>query len=69
MKLLGCPQEEQRFDGGTKGGFDIIKTQSFRATGKTLVATKIDESRRFVAEFNYKPAIEAYAQVLGVSPQ
>ena len=26
-----------------KKGFDIIKTQSFRRTGKTLVATKVDE--------------------------
>jgi hypothetical protein len=52
-----------------KKGFDIIKTQSFRTIGKTLVATKVDESRRFVGEFNHKPAIEAYAQVLGVSPQ
>jgi hypothetical protein len=51
-----------------KRGFDIVKTQSFRATGKTLVATQVDEPLRLVAEFDHKPALEAYAQVLGVSP-
>jgi hypothetical protein len=52
-----------------KKGFDIIKTQSFRTTGKKLVATKVDEHLRFVAEFDHKPAIEAYAQTLGVPPE
>jgi hypothetical protein len=52
-----------------KRGFDILKTQSFRPTGKKLVATKVDEGRRFVAEFNHKPALEAYAQALGLSPK
>jgi hypothetical protein len=52
-----------------KKGFDIVKTQSFRTTGKTLVATKVDESLRLVAEFDDKPALDAYAQVLGVSPE
>jgi hypothetical protein len=52
-----------------KRGFDIVKTQSFQATGKTLVATAVDESLRLVVEFDYKPALEAYAQALGVSPE
>jgi hypothetical protein len=51
---------------GVKNGFDIIKTQSFRTTGKTLVATKVDEPSRLVIEFDHKPALEAYAQKLGV---
>ena len=52
-----------------KRGFDIVKTQSFRATGKTLVATQVDEALRLVVEFDHKPALEAYAQALGVSPE
>ncbi len=51
-----------------KKGFDILKTESFRTTGKTLVATKVDEPHRLVEEFGHKPALAAYAQVLGVPP-
>jgi len=47
-------------------GFEIVKTQSFRRIGKSLVATKVDEARRMVIEFNHKPALEAYAEALGV---
>lgn len=49
-------------------GFEIIKTQSFRSTGKSLVATSVDEPHRTVREFNHKPALQAYAEALGVSP-
>jgi len=52
-----------------KKGFDIIKTQSFKATGKRLVATKVDEARRKVLEFDHQPAVEAYAHALGVAPE
>jgi len=52
-----------------KHGFDIVKTQSFRPLGKTLVATKVDESRRLVMEFDRVPALDAYAQALGVTPE
>jgi hypothetical protein len=31
-----------------------------------LLATKVDEARRTVIEFNHKPALQAYAEVLGV---
>lgn len=48
-------------------GFDIVKTQSFRNLGKTLVATEVDEARRAVLRFNNKPASMAYAEALGVS--
>jgi hypothetical protein len=47
-------------------GFSIIKTQSFVATEKTLVATEVDEARRKVLRFNGKPAAQAYAEALGV---
>ena len=50
-------------------GFDIVKTQSFSLSGKTLVATKVDEKRRTVIEFNGKPALETYAEALGVTPE
>jgi hypothetical protein len=48
-------------------GFDVIKTQSFRDLKKILRATRVDEAKRTVIEFNAKPAAEAYAQVLGVT--
>lgn len=47
-------------------GFDIIKTQSFCKLDKKLVATKVDEAKRTVLEFNHKPAATEYARVLGV---
>jgi hypothetical protein len=52
-----------------KRGFDVIKTQSFRSTGKTLVATRVDEPLRLVVEFDHKPALAAYAQAVGASPE
>ena len=52
-----------------KRGFDIVKTQSFRPTGKVLVATKVDEPARMVLEFDHKPALDAYAEALGVAPE
>lgn len=52
-----------------KNGFDILKTQSFRSMGKTLLATKVDEPRRLVLEFGREPALDAYAAALGVSPE
>ena len=50
-------------------GFDIIKTQSFRATGKLLTATEVDEARREVISFNNRPAVEAYAEALGTTAE
>jgi len=47
-------------------GFEIIKTQSFRSMRRTLIATAVDEAHRTVIEFNHKPAVEAYAEALGV---
>ncbi len=52
-----------------KRGFDIVKTQSFRSSGKTLVATSVDEPRRVVYEFDHQPALDAYAHALGVRPE
>ena len=49
-------------------GFDFIKTQSFTPLDKTLTVTKANQSAREVIEFNGKPAAEAYAESLGVSP-
>jgi hypothetical protein len=47
-------------------GFAFIKTQSFEALDKQLVATSVDEAHRTVVEFNGKPALEAYAEAVGV---
>jgi hypothetical protein len=52
-----------------KRGFEIVKTQSFQPAGKTLVATKVDERSRTVIEFNGRPALDAYAEALGVTPE
>lgn len=50
-------------------GFEIVKTQSFAATDKTLVATEVDEPNRRVLSFNGKPAVAAYSEALGVAPE
>lgn len=47
--------------------FSFIKTQSFKLTENTLIATKVNESTRTVLEFNGKPAVQEYARVLGVA--
>ena len=47
-------------------GFDLIKTQSFCTTGKTLTPSKVDQATRAVLEFDGKPAIAAYADALGI---
>jgi hypothetical protein len=46
--------------------YRIIKTQSFRLLGKVLTATEVDEAARTVRRFNGVPAVEAYAQALGI---
>lgn len=46
--------------------FDVIKTQSFEISEKHLNPTKVDEIKREVLEFNEKPAVEAYAEAVGV---
>lgn len=46
--------------------FDIIKTQSFTVLDKKLIATKVDPFTRKVMEFDHQPAVEAYANALGV---
>lgn len=50
-----------------KAGFDILKTQSFRDTGRLLKATQVSEAERMVLQFNGEPAAHAYAKALGVS--
>lgn len=50
-----------------KMNFDILKTQSFDVLEDKLVVTKADEKNRKVIEFNNKPAVKAYAEVVGCS--
>lgn len=47
--------------------FRIIKTQSFKILDKVLIANKVNEETREVIEFNYKPAILAYADAVGAT--
>jgi hypothetical protein len=46
--------------------FGLVKTQSFRRLGRTLRATRVDAARRVVHEFDGRPALEAYADAIGV---
>lgn len=45
--------------------FNIIKTQSFKNLGNTLIANKVNEETREVIEFNNMPATVAYADAVG----
>ena len=47
-------------------GFDIMKTQSFRALDRRFVATRVDEATRTVIEFDGLPAADAYAAALAI---
>jgi hypothetical protein len=47
-------------------GYEVIKTESFRALGKTLTATGVDEATRTVHRFDGRAAVEAYARALGI---
>ena len=49
-------------------GYDIIKTQSFKALPNKLVASKVDEAKREVLCFNQMPAVEAYAKATKTTP-
>jgi len=49
-----------------KAGFSVVKTQSFRDRKKILKATRVDEAKRTVFEFDGEPARQAYAKALGV---
>ena len=46
--------------------FKILKTQSFRDTGRRLVATRATERERIIHEFDHLPAARAYAEATGV---
>lgn len=48
-------------------GFDLIKTQSFCTTGKTLTPTRVDSATRAVLEFDGQPAAQAYAAAVGAT--
>lgn len=48
--------------------YTIAKTQSFSMRDDRLLATKVDKAERTVFEFNDRPAVEAYAAALGLTP-
>lgn len=50
----------------TKNGVDYLKTQSVKVSDKILTVTKANAATRTVIEFNNKPAIQAYAEALGI---
>jgi len=45
--------------------FRIVKTQSFCELPRKLIATKVNEARREVLEFDHRPAAKAYADAVG----
>jgi len=51
-----------------KTQFSILKTQSFKLSGKKLTVTKAIEAERRVIEFDNQPATIAYSQALGIEP-
>ena len=50
----------------SKVPFAFKKIQSFTETGHKVVATKVDEAKRFVMEFDNRPAIEVYCEKLNI---
>ncbi len=46
--------------------FTIVKTQSFRTTGRIWEVTKADPKNRIVYELDGKPAAQAYAEALSI---
>jgi hypothetical protein len=48
-------------------GYEIIKTQSFKALNVTLKADEVDEAARTVVKFNGRSAVEAYAKAAGTT--
>lgn len=51
------------------GGYEIVKTQSFENTGKTLEATEVDEPNRKILSLDHRPAAYAYAEAVGALPE
>jgi len=48
--------------------FRVVKTCSFVPSGLTLRITEADVPNRTVIEFDHRPALEAYAEAVGVKP-
>lgn len=49
--------------------FEVIKHQHFTVTGRQLAVTRCEPEIRRIVELDGRPAIEAYADVLGLSPE
>lgn len=52
-----------------QNGFALLKTQAVDLSEKQLTITKADKDRRIIWEFNGRPALEAYAEAVGVRPE
>lgn len=48
--------------------FHVVKSCSFVPSGRTMTITKADLATRTVHEFDGRPAAQAYAEAVGVSP-
>lgn len=49
--------------------FRAVKSSHFVPTDRTFIATKVDEATRTVYEFDGRPALEVYAEALGLAPE
>jgi hypothetical protein len=49
--------------------FRVVKTCSFTSSGRRLRITKADVATRTVLEFDGRPAVEAYAEAVGLCPE
>lgn len=55
--------------GQGKDRFEIVKHQHFKTTGRRLAVTKVDTAARRVYEFDGRPALTAYGEALGLTPE
>jgi hypothetical protein len=53
----------------TRNRFKVFKTQHFVSTGRKMVVTGADVTRRTVTEINGERAVVEYARIVGVTPE
>lgn len=51
-----------------KGKFALLKTQNAVPTSKTFIVTRFDDNRRVLTALDNRPAVEVYAEALGLTP-
>ena len=74
FKKLGVFMDGVRYEGAAVlivvrpgGKFKLIKTQSARPTGKSFLITSADENANIVHTLDKRPALDVYAEALGLT--